>query len=424
MRFAHRAALLVACTLASASALRAADVSEGIEPGTIAPPNVRPVRVGGPRQAELDAGPAWRAFRARYGAWRALWNEVTGTPHRALGLSIPLAGVADDAAAMDRAVRAFVEGNRGIFGTPTLETVAAERAGRVWYVRYRQTLGGVPVLFADWEFRVGENGRLMMFGADAHSPRGMVSTTPTLVRGVAREAATRGLRYRAGIDRVDDGGMWLVPYTTAAGLDYRLAYEERVHVQDPPGNWWTLVDARNGDVLWRQNRVRDDISGHVQGGIHPLLPTDPLSVQSFPNLDVFVGASTAVTNASGNYSAPASGTVAVKDSLFGLYCHVNNVEPPAGSFATTATNPATVNITWDLTNSADAERDAFYHVNVVHAFIKGVDPSFTGMDYAVPTTVNINATCNAYWDGTGINFYHAGNGCPNTATIQAVATAA
>ena len=32
-----------------------------------------------------------------------------------------------------------------------------------------------------------------------------------------------------------------------------------------------------------------------------------------------------------------------------------------------------VEITWDAARTNDAERDAYYHVNVVHDFIKGVD---------------------------------------------------
>ena len=35
-------------------------------------------------QQALSRGTAWREFQGRYGQWRALWNEATSTPHRAL----------------------------------------------------------------------------------------------------------------------------------------------------------------------------------------------------------------------------------------------------------------------------------------------------------------------------------------------------
>ena len=37
-----------------------------------------------------------------------------------------------------------------------------------------------------------------------------------------------------------------------------------------------------------------------------------------------------------------------------------------------------------------------------------------------PVDVNIPSTCNAYWDGVGVNFFHAGGGCANTGTIADV----
>ncbi len=46
--------------------------------------------------------------------------------------------------------------------------------------------------------------------------------------------------------------------------------------------------------------------------------------------------------------------------------------------------------------------------------MKHYDPSWTPPDYRMTTTVNINSTCNAYWDGSTINFYRAGGGCGNT----------
>src|SRR5262249_41216143 len=79
------------------------------------------------------------------------------------------------------------------------------------------------------------------------------------------------------------------------------------------------------------------------------------------------------------------------------------------------------NVAWGTTNSQDAERDAYISVNVAHDHIKTVEPGFTGLDYEMPTAVNIlTQTCNAFWNGTGVNFFAAGDGCVNTATVADV----
>jgi Zn-dependent metalloprotease len=240
-----------------------------------------------------------------------------------------------------------------------------------------------------------------------------------LVRAAARVQARAGLAFGPR-DAVEDGGLYFLPWNGAGGLEYRLVFEQVVKTEDPPANWLTYVDALNGDVLWRTNRVRHVISGRVTGDIHPYLPTDAYSNVGFKALKVFVGPQTPVTDALGDYSASAGGTVAVIDSLIGLFCDVNNVLPSIAVFNQMASNPSTVNINWNDLNSDPAERDAYYHAVVAHDFIKTTDPGFTNIDYAMPALVNINLNCNAFWDGNGINFYRAGNGCPNTASMPDV----
>src|SRR6185503_7043132 len=119
----------------------------------------------------FEASSAWQAFRAEHGAWSAAWNAVTASPHRAYGPSFALPGFRDDAAGVDQAVRAFIASEPAVFGADvTLETASVAKAGNLWYVSYRRTVGGLPVLFADWEFRVSASGRLVLFGADTHRP--------------------------------------------------------------------------------------------------------------------------------------------------------------------------------------------------------------------------------------------------------------
>src|SRR5262245_53211856 len=72
-------------------ALPAPVPGEGPEPGTIESPALHSVRIGDSgRQAALGARGTWRGFQSRYGAWSAIWNEVTGSPHRAFGPPIAL----------------------------------------------------------------------------------------------------------------------------------------------------------------------------------------------------------------------------------------------------------------------------------------------------------------------------------------------
>ncbi len=419
--------LLVAALLVMAAppvgAVRAPDVPTDAD---ISVPGAGGVSLAGPEhRARLQRGAPWREFTARHGAWTASWNAGTGSPHRAFGPAIPLSGRTDRPETVEATLRAFIAANSALFGAPTLEIERVQKIRGTWFVSFHQKVRGMPVLFSDWEFRVRENGNLFAFGTDAHrvSDAG-IPTAPRLPAAVAREAARAGMRFEAGRDRVEGGEtVALLPIAGEDGISYRVVTEARVVTIDPPGDWRTLVDAATGEVLWRQNRIRHAIGGTVTGAVHSLLPTDPVGAQPLANLTVNVGPSSTTTGPAGTYSVAAAGAVTVSAQLLGPWCNVNRQDAVAdASFSAPATDPATVDIAFTSANSHDAERDGFYHVNRVHDYVKALDPGATGIDYVAPCKVNVNNTCNAFYNSAdgSVNFYLAGGGCPNTATMPDV----
>jgi len=198
-------------------------------------------------------------------------------------------------------------------------------------------------------------------------------------------------------------------------------YEARVMTAVPPGDWLTYVDAHTGAVLLRINRVRSAIGGTVTATVHPTGPFDALQARALRDVYVNVGGTQVATDVSGAYSANPTGTVTVSSTIRGRFANVSRADAPNASFSTSATNPATVDIAWGTAGvSHVAERDAYYHVNIAHAHIKALDPGLTALDYEMPVLVNFAASCNSFWNGTGITLFAAGGGCVNTATAPDV----
>ena len=52
--------------------------------------------------------------------------------------------------------------------------------------------------------------------------------------------------------------------------------------------------------------------------------------------------------------------------------------------------------------------------------VRGWLPSNTWINGQLNVNVNLNQTCNAYWDGTALNFFKSGGGCTNTGEIAGV----
>ena len=47
-------------------------------------------------------------------------------------------------------------------------------------------------------------------------------------------------------------------------------------------------------------------------------------------------------------------------------------------------------------------------------------PANAWLDGTLQANMNINQTCNAFWNGSTVNFYRSGGGCSNTGEISAV----
>lgn len=368
---------------------------------------------------------AWREFTAKTGEWAVEWNPATGNPHRAYGGTGKIAGFRSQGAAeVDRAARQFLADHAAMLklDEKQLQLRRADQILNKWYVTYRQVNDGIPVLFSEVELRLSASGNVMMFGSDFH-PEIQVDTAPSFSSQAAFAAATRGMQVTEVIPpEATASQLYIVPIENEDRLDYHLAYRFETVTSNPFGRFVTYVDAHSGEVLWRFNRVRYSVTGNVSGAVHRNNATDPLTMHSFPELTLTLGSQSITTNAAGNFRFDNVGTnLTLTARLEGSFARVMRADGTAANFTATVQDGQQLNIPWDTGNSQTSERDAYFHTNIAHAFIKSVDPSFTGVDYAMPVRVNnVNQTCNANWDGQGMNFFRAGNGCRNTAEIPTV----
>ncbi|MEM8558665.1 MAG: T9SS type A sorting domain-containing protein [Bacteroidota bacterium] len=440
--------------------------------GTIALRGGAPTAPSMARQQALSAGPSWQAFRAEHGAWSALWNESTGTPHRAFGPSAGIPGVgrlsADNVAA---AGEVFIRTHPELFGAPVeeLRRVGAVEADRRFYVSYLQTYEGLDVLLSEVELRIFENGRVMAFGATTY-PDIEVNTTPALSPEAARLAATEGLAFNASTDEAVTGDLAILPLASASEdrrYDYTLVYRVDVETTAPLGRYLTYVDAQTGEVHWRHNLVVNhhyhehdahhgsleraepsgaplamvpasfpfvpeaaapyaaaaEFTGAAVGTVQPYDPFDPFEEQPFEKLDVTIdGVGTVTTDATGAFTFDATAPTTISAELSGPFINANNQQGADASlsFAFDPAQDDVPTVSWTDDNSTAAERMVVYHTNIIHTFNKVLDPNFVGLDYEMPAAVNINDQCNASWNGVGMNFFRAGGPCPNTGQMPSV----
>ena len=193
-----------------------------------------------------------------------------------------------------------------------------------------------------------------------------------------------------------------------------------------------FVDAATGTLLEARNEVHNiDVFGRVDGfgspGTLPDMASNPPVAISVNDVRVAIsGGNNAYTDADGNFNISHGGNTNVTISANLDTGRWSNVNDQSGtgvlSESGTATPGVEATLTFNQTPSEfeTAQLNAFIHTGKIHNFITDRS-SWTGMNFVCTTNVNINSSCNAFFDGSSINFYRAAGGCNNTAYTTVVA---
>ncbi len=373
-------------------------------------------------QQRLTVSKRWQSFVQKNGQWSVQWNEATGTPHRAFGKGIPIDGYSFISRGnVEAAARTFLTNNAQTLGVSPdhLKLARADFVNHRWYVSFQQMKEEIPVLFSEIELRIFENGNVMALGVDFY-PQIDISLTPVISYSAAKTIAVNFLNFDAAKDRVSGNGqLFILPRRIDQTIEYHLVYQVDVLTKNPVGNYIVMVDAHSGEIIWRHNRVRN-IDVTVSGEVQEVLPSDPFVENAMADQYVTIGNQQLTTDSAGVVSRTLILDTPYSVKLEGPWVNVNRQDGPDAEISGTLNPGLDLALKWDDSNSHPAERDAFFHVNIVHNFIITLDTNFTGVNYSMPCAININDNCNAFWDGVGINFFIEGGGCPNTGQMPSV----
>jgi Zn-dependent metalloprotease len=365
--------------------------------------------------------PHWNVFLRQHGRWAVQANVLTGIVHQAWGDPIYV-GIPKNEEDASNIAESFLESNADLLKISPSELVLTRsiHRGHDWFVDYKQQYRGIDVFGSRTSVRISDRGNIIMLQCD-YLPGINISISPALSESSARLAASNGLL--SSIQTTSESNLIIFPIPIEIGFDYHLAYQTEV-TTDQPARWFAVVDAATGEVLYRKNLVDYfTVDGYVNGMIYPTTPFDSLVVRPFEAQNVNVtGLATLLTDSIGFFSAEVADSLPrrINLSMAGSFVNVHNSQGSQAALVDTVTPGETLYVNWTSARSRNDERNTYYHVNVVHDFFKSIDPDFTGLDFAVPANVNLNQTCNAYWDGASVNFFMAGGGCTNTGEIADV----
>jgi hypothetical protein len=340
----------------------------------------------------------------------------------------------------------FLQANIGLFGVDMadltdryLQPVMYERdTGKYKFtaVCYSQSKDGIPVF---------SSRLILLVRNEVEYPLVLVSNDLRNLGGFKPQMGPDRGNSNAGIANARSVSPSLVNFTQPeiviwAGVDDIivepvLAYSFIGDNGTPPGDvspekYLFITDATTGEILYIENLIIFvDVQGKVQGKATQGKAAASCELElpeAMPWARVNIGATVAYADASGDFVIPNPGSspVTVESRLWGRWFKVNNQAGPSSVLSQTVTPPGPANFMHNNPNTSEhvrAEVNGYLQANVVRDFTLVYNPSYPGLQQSeFPVNVNISAYCNAYYDGSSINFFILGGGCDNTAFSSVV----
>ncbi len=391
----------------------------------------------------------WNTFRAKHGpGWSVHIDRRSGNPLLVEGQGIrwfqPDAAVTK--AGLESSARQFLRDNAVLFRIDDSELVLVQAGtGPIdkdhSVVLFNRTVAGVPVEEQRLIFYL-TRGNLTAFGVD-HWGAVREPSQPVYGADTAREVlySYMGIIPRDQVQEVEperlvyvgaaaDAGEGAYSGAVGEGMRFHLAWRFAIRVAGERGTWVGKVDARSGIVIALYD---DNKYGQVKGGVYPV-SDDQIGWDGteqagwpMPYADVSINGTPSTANDMGIFDcSPAGGTAVTR--FAGPYVRVSDT---CGTPNESVTCDADLDLeqgtgtdcavpSHHSTGDTHSARSGFYHLNRVMEKGRAWLPGNTWLRSQLLDNVNILSTCNAFWDGSSVNFYRSGGGCRNTGEIAGV----
>jgi len=392
---------------------------------------------------------SWAGFRNESGQWNAMVDSRTGNVGIAEGAGIPwIAGRGNklaarsgkvDLATMETIARGFLPRVAGLLGVnPSSLVLNSRRSGQpadyLWFVDFDvRDKSGAIIEGARVVFRVN-HGNLIQFGSENIPHANAVAAPAKLKRNEALAKVSDFIGgFRAADSFSDNGSLHLIPlgqvnnkfaegFAYGQGRGIGRVWQFVFHRDGVMGTWRARVDAASGEML-EFSDVNDYVSAQANGGVYLNSPTTGSEVvRPMPFANISSGG---FTNSAGVYN----NTAAVTSSLAGQYVKltdscgaISKASDGSGNivFGTSTGTDCTIPAGGGGAGNTHASREQFYQVNRIKEVGRGWLPSNTWINQQLTVNVNLNQTCNAYWNGSTLNFFKSGGGCRNTGELAGV----
>lgn len=381
-------------------------------------------------RASTTAARALAPLRVALGPTWIGWDEATGVPRRLLTAgTVATDAVADPWIASDLAkawladhIAVLAPGSRATDFVLVSNHVATQPGGDMRSIGLAQYDHGREVLGGQVSFRF-KHDRLVGIGSealpfvDAPIPARRIDAADA--RRNAEDFIAASVEGRSIAVGPAEGPFVLPILETGAAPQYVEVVAVDVRVGGPDSAWRVYLDSATGDPIAREQTL-SFASGSVLYQAPRRSPSfDTRASYYADGTEVLVDGAAQVTDGFGSVSFPNE-TASVLTQLVGPNREVLNAAGEPAVAQLFLGDGGTV--VWDAEGDemVDAQISAYIHAGIVKDHVRLIDPSFSFLDDQLAITVNLDDECNAFSDGTTINFFLSSEACENTGRIADV----
>lgn len=378
-------------------------------------------------QAPRAGEAALRVFEADVGArWMSMWDESTGVPLRLWGRGIAAPNTtssADGKAALGFAQQ-ILSRHLALLapGASADQFVLAanEMHDGQRVVSFLQYVDGMRVVGGQLSFRF-RNDRLFVVAseampwADAKAPAQTLSDDEVAQRASAWIEGDYGSAALEGVE----GPMVLPLIGTSRVHGYRVVKKVTLRTSDPVGRFEVFVDAVTGAHVAREQTLMF-ATGSLVFNAPVRYPGSGRADYPARYVQAMVDGQTATADNQGVLTFGDPGPATVEPLLESQYAQLFN---EAGPLATTSLSLDASGVAeWNDqdTPSVDAHLSTFIHTQLIKDYVRVIAPDMNWVNTQLAVHVNHNETCNAFYDGSSINFYRHSSQCENTGRLADV----
>ena len=371
---------------------------------------------------------AWQRLQAAApGLDRVGWDAATAVPSRIWGRGLDVPGSVADGAVALAAAQAFLAAHIDLLApgaSPGDFVVAAnDLDDGLRTIGMLQRHRGVPVVGGQVSFRF-KHDRLFVIGSEALPdvtallPRRRLGAIDVTARAYLATVADLDLEP-ATVTAAPPGEPAILPLIGKRGvLGYRVVVPVAID-GGAAGAWQVWADPDSGEPVARQSTTRF-ATGTVAFDAVVRWPGRPRQVLPAPRVDVTVAGAAATTSSSGVVTWAGNAPIAVTATVHGALVDIRNQAGDEATIMLTLAPDQTVIWRPGDDRDLDAQVSAFIHAGRVKDYVRTFAPDLEFLDEQLSVRVNINDECNAFSDGTNINFFRASDRCENTGTIADV----